>query len=89
MPKKPDPQAALELADYFHSNPHDCLFVGDSNVDVMTGKSSGMISMGVTWGFRKRRELEEAGADIIVNRPEQIVTYRASCKTHFISNQSI
>ncbi len=41
----------------------------------MTGKAAGMTSLGVTWGFRKRQELEEAGADIIVDRPADIVSF--------------
>lgn len=75
VPKKPDPKAALELAAHFQTPPESCLFVGDSRVDIMTGKAAGMTSMGVTWGFRERRELEEAGADIIVDSPADIVSF--------------
>ncbi len=75
LPKKPDPTGALTIADYFHVEPATCLLVGDSSVDIRTGKSAGMTSMGVTWGFRERQELEESGADIIIDQPSEIVSY--------------
>jgi len=73
--KKPDPQGALEIAEYCNTAPEHCLFVGDTSVDIETGIAAGMISVGVTWGFRSRKELEEAGAHIIITKPEQLVRY--------------
>jgi len=75
VPKKPDPTGALEIAHYFGSEPSSCLFVGDTSVDILTGKAAGMTSIGVTWGFRERLELERAGADIIINKPEELTAY--------------
>jgi phosphoglycolate phosphatase len=75
VPKKPDPQGALEIADYFGTAPQACLFIGDTSVDIATGKAAGMTSMGVTWGFRKRQELENAGADLIIDRPYEIISH--------------
>ena len=49
------------------------LFVGDSDVDVRTGKNGGLTAVGVLWGFRDRAELERAGADHIIERPEQML----------------
>ena len=39
--------------------------MGDSGVDMQTAKSAGMISAGVLWGFREKKELENTGADLI------------------------
>ncbi len=75
VPKKPDPQAALEIAKYFDSDPSLCLFVGDTSVDIMTAKAAGMTSIGVTWGFRDRFELERSGADIIIDNPEELIDH--------------
>ncbi|MEJ2057101.1 MAG: HAD family hydrolase [Desulfofustis sp.] len=73
VPKKPDPQAALEIAEYFDSDPSLCLFVGDTSVDILTAKAAGMMSIGVTWGFRDRYELERSGADIIIDKPAELI----------------
>ena len=54
--------------------PKTTLFVGDSNVDVLTGKNGGLTVCGVLWGFRDRQELEETGADYVIERPEQMLT---------------
>jgi phosphoglycolate phosphatase len=47
--------------------------IGDSGVDMLTAKSGGVRSIGCTWGFRSRAELEENGADYIVDNPLEIL----------------
>ena len=49
------------------------LYVGDSGVDMQTAAAAGVHSVGVTWGFRPRAELEANGAWRIVDRAEEIV----------------
>ena len=51
----------------------DCLFIGDSQVDIDTGYNAEIDSVGVSWGFRGRQELTEAGANDIVDNPAQIM----------------
>jgi phosphoglycolate phosphatase len=51
----------------------DCVFVGDTSIDILTARAAKMRSIGVLWGFRDRQELEEAGADHIVSRPDEIL----------------
>ena len=75
LPKKPDPKGALVIADHFGSEPAFCLLVGDTAVDIKTAQSAGMTSMGVTWGFRGRQELEDSGADIIIDSPSDILSH--------------
>ncbi len=53
--------------------PEECLYIGDTSVDMQTGKKAGMFTIGVLWGFRKRDELEANGADVIVSHPSEIV----------------
>ena len=48
--------------------------IGDSGVDMQTAKNAGIRSVGCTWGFRSREELEVNGADIIVNNPLEILS---------------
>ena len=40
-----------------------------------TGKSTGAFTLGALWGFRERKELEEGGADAIIERPEELLRY--------------
>ncbi len=62
MPEKPDPTAALAVASEIGAAPSECAFVGDSDVDMMTGVNAGMIPVGVTWGYRSKECLIESGA---------------------------
>lgn len=70
---KPDPAAALMIAKELETDVKDAVFIGDTNVDIGTGKSAGMKTIGVLWGFRDEAELSEAGADVIVSKPEEIL----------------
>lgn len=71
-PNKPDPTAALMLARQMGRAPQDVVVVGDSALDVGTARKAGMRCVAVTWGFRDRPELEAAGPDAIVDRPEDL-----------------
>ena len=53
--------------------PQYCAFVGDSGIDMATGRAAGMMTVGVTWGFRDRAELRAHGADTLIDRPDQLV----------------
>lgn len=76
-PRKPDPAGALEAAERLGLEPVDCLFVGDSDVDMMTARRAGMRAIGVAWGFRPVAELRSAGAEAIVERPEELLGWLA------------
>ena len=72
QPLKPAPDAVLRAMRYFGASAGECIYIGDSDVDVMTAKNAGLASVGVLWGFRDRKTLEDAGADVIVSSPEEI-----------------
>jgi len=73
--KKPDPAGALNIAELFQTRPENILFVGDSDVDMQTGRAAGMGTAGVSWGYRNVTELVANNAEIIVNSPLEIVEY--------------
>lgn len=73
--KKPDPAGALEIAELMNVRPAECIYVGDTAVDMQTGKAAGMFTVGVLWGFRDITELQENNADILVKRPMEIVEH--------------
>lgn len=75
IPLKPSPDAPLTLLDEMGGTPSECAFVGDTSVDILTGKNmKARLSVGVLWGFRDGSELTSAGADATVNRPEEILS---------------
>ena len=74
VPAKPDPTLLRGLLAHLGADPARTLFVGDSNVDIRTGKNGGLTTCGVLWGFRSRQELEQEGADYLVSRPGQLVS---------------
>jgi phosphoglycolate phosphatase len=73
VPKKPDPAASMQIAAQFRTAPEDILFVGDTNTDMKTAVSAGMVAVGAAWGFRTAAELEEAGARYIIETPQELI----------------
>jgi phosphoglycolate phosphatase len=72
IPIKPDPTGVFEILDKFGCNKDECLYFGDTNTDMLTARNAGVTAVGVSWGFRPREELEEYGADIIIDSPAEI-----------------
>ncbi len=75
IPKKPNPQIADTIIKKFDIDKSECLFIGDSDVDINTAKAAGILSAGCLWGFRDLEELQGAGADYIVSVPSEILKY--------------
>ena len=72
MPVKPDPTAVKELMGRFDSYLFETIMVGDSSVDIQTGHNARIKACGVTWGFRSRESLVEAGADFLADTMEEL-----------------
>lgn len=72
FPLKPDPSSTLSVLGQFGIKNDECLFIGDSNVDIYTGINASMKTIGVTWGFRTYEELTEAGSTYVVNHVDEI-----------------
>ncbi len=72
IPIKPDPTGVYEILDKFGVQKDECLYFGDTNTDMLTGKNAGVTAVGVTWGFRPRSELEAYGADILIDSAKEI-----------------
>ena len=75
MALKPDPTMLKLILKEFDATPSECIYVGDTSTDIMTGKNVGAFTIGVLWGFRKDDELLSAGADAIVSKPSEILKY--------------
>ncbi len=73
VPKKPDPIAAIEIAQRFDIACEETYFVGDTMVDMQTAVNAKMIGIGVLWGFRDEEELMSNGATFVVKHPLDIL----------------
>lgn len=75
VPLKPDPTAVAAMMRDFGVTAAECAFVGDTGVDMQTGKNAGILSIGVLWGFRGREELLRDGADALAENPKEFFEY--------------
>ena len=71
--KKPDPIAAIQIAQSFDVPCEEVYFVGDTMVDMQTAVNAKMIGIGVLWGFRDEEELMSNGATFVVKHPLDIL----------------
>ena len=70
---KPAPDALELIIKEFSCKKEEVLYFGDSDVDMQTAINAKLIGVGVLWGFRDRKELEENGAKYIVDKPSKIL----------------
>ena len=71
--KKPAPDTVLKIIEKFNLTNNEAVYVGDSDVDIMTAKNSRMPCISVTWGFRNREFLTKHDAEIIIDSPDEII----------------
>lgn len=75
VPKKPHPAIVNEILSIAQVGADDALYVGDSDVDMITAYSAGVESVGVSWGFRSEENLREAHASHVIHHPDELLTY--------------
>ena len=75
LARKPAPAMLYRAAEVLGVELSRCLYVGDSEVDLQTARNGGMDCLAVTWGFRTRQQLEQAGAATLTDSPAGIVAY--------------
>jgi len=71
--KKPAPDSVLEAMRQMNVTAEECVYVGDSDVDVITARNAGIPCVAVTWGFRDEQCLRGAGAEYIAHTAAQLV----------------
>ena len=69
--KKPAPDGVFEIMKHFGVSAEEVIFIGDSEVDVLTAKNAGVPCLGVSWGFRGKEDLEKAGCELIADTTEE------------------
>ena len=73
--RKPEPDGVWYLMEQMQVSKEECLYIGDSEVDAATGRNAGLKTIGVLWGFRDRKTLETAGADDLIDRPDELLQF--------------
>lgn len=71
-PAKPDPTVPRMIAAFFGVGTDKCAMIGDSDVDIMTGKNSGMFTVAVSWGYKPKNLLESLSPDRIADDAEEL-----------------
>lgn len=71
---KPSPESALKIAEMMKLDPAEFFYMGDTRIDMETATRAGMHPAGVLWGFRPREELLEFGAQVLVEKPDDLKT---------------
>jgi len=71
-PRKPDPACVWEIIAELDLSPSDFLFAGDSEVDIETAVAAGCFPLGVSWGYRSRETIINAGARFIIDKPGEL-----------------
>lgn len=66
---KPNPTKVLHAIEQMQLSKQECLYIGDSDVDMQTAINADIKGIGVTWGFRSQTELKKAGATHIIDFP--------------------
>lgn len=74
LQRKPAPDMVLQALKELDSTQGESIYIGDSEVDVATAKNSGLLCIGVTWGFRDEQLHKELGVTHIARKAEDIVT---------------
>lgn len=77
-PKKPDPTGALRLIELSGADKSKCVYIGDSESDMLTAKNAGIDAIWVSWGFRTREEMGSLLPDAVFDSPDVLGDYLLS-----------
>ena len=73
--RKPAPDTVNEVLKNLQADKSQAVYIGDSEVDVQTAQNAELDCIAVDWGFRDAEVLKNAGAEVIVSTPEEILNY--------------
>jgi len=65
--RKPHPEAPLRIIKELGGDPRRTVFVGDSSLDMASGKGAGTVTVGAVYGYRGREDLEGASPDYLID----------------------
>lgn len=70
--RKPSPINVIKTMELYEADADNCIYIGDSEVDVQTAHNAGIKCIGITWGFRDRECLEANGCDFIADTADEV-----------------
>ena len=73
--RKPAPDMVNKALELLGVEKENAIYVGDSDVDLMTAKNAGLKCVSVTWGFRDADFLKEHGAKALIDRPQELLEF--------------
>ena len=73
--RKPDPESVHAIIDKYGLTTRDAVYIGDSEVDVLTAKNADVDCIAVSWGFRDREVLVDTGATMIADAMTELYEY--------------
>lgn len=74
-PRKPAPDGVQFILSKLGVTSEETVYLGDTSIDMQTGKSAGVFTVGALWGFRDREELEDNHADAIIASPMELLSH--------------
>ena len=72
---KPNPEGLNKIVKEFGIRKDECLYVGDSPIDILTGKAAGIKAIAVTTGIATLQQLKETNPDGIISDLEKLLVY--------------
>lgn len=73
--RKPYPDTVLKVMENLKVSKDECLYVGDSEVDIRTARNADIDCASVLWGFRSRKQLEDCQAEVFCSNTEELYEY--------------
>lgn len=70
---KPDPASLLSIINDLNIKKEECIYIGDTEIDIQVAKNAGVKSLGVLWGFRTQAVLEQEEADYIASNINEMI----------------
>lgn len=71
--KKPAPDSVIEAMNELNVNKEECIYVGDSEVDIQTAQNAELDCISVVWGYKDINFLYENGATTLIYSPEELL----------------
>jgi len=72
-PSKPDPAALYAVMEETGVKKEECMYIGDTAIDINTAINAGIMPVGVFWGYQSGEALKNAGAQVVIQKPEELL----------------